>query len=233
MMHFCVPLICKLCQAIACLEICRGDRGINKCKRLHKKCYFHVVMFLAFILRRWCEVSRPGEIFVTFASSARQILSFIYRDGPDIAHSKGTFLQMSGVICWKSPGNFATLEMEKQCKNVTVRKGWLWCYKVRHCSPLQADRRQVDDGCERCQHLDVLLDLSTQNLLSTPAKLSTVKLRTLQTAPPRNCWVSWSLVSSSGRYISSSSSSATDSEARNIPVLMLCRLATNRWCSTL
>ena len=52
MMHFCVPLICKLCQAIACLEICRRDRGINKCKRLHKKCYFHVVMFPAFILRR-------------------------------------------------------------------------------------------------------------------------------------------------------------------------------------
>ena len=40
-----------------------------------------------------------GEIFVTFASSARHILSFIYRDGPDIAHSKGTFLQMSGAIC--------------------------------------------------------------------------------------------------------------------------------------
>ena len=52
MMHFCVPLICKLCQAIACLEICRGDRGINKCKRLQQKCYFHVVMFPAFILRR-------------------------------------------------------------------------------------------------------------------------------------------------------------------------------------
>ena len=80
-------------------------------------------------------------------------------------------------------------------------------------------------------HCETYLSMLTATRLMTEAKAVSILIYSfsLQTAPPFTSWVKWSLVTSSGMQTTSISSSAKERLARNIPVLMLCRLVWVVW----